>query len=125
MLEDYLYELSDYLILFGLTYLLETPVFYLFLRKRRALSEILKISLMLNLATHPLVGIAFPRLSYQMGWDFSQYVAFSEVFAPTVEFLILIFYSISWQVSLPAAIGANVFSWLLGGTVIRYFWQTL
>lgn len=113
-------ELLDYLSLFSLTYALETPIYFLGLRKYSKLRQILFISLVLNLATHPIVCFLFPVLADILRMNYDQYLILAEVFAPLVEFLLLRFvFKFSMQRSLLVAVAANLVSWLIGSRILH------
>jgi hypothetical protein len=80
--------LKVWLIFFAVTFVLETPVYVLALR--RVTGSILKgalASLIVNLCTHPVVWFALPRLFVD---DQVKYTLTAEGFAVSVEAAILI-----------------------------------
>ena len=53
---------SAYFFYFGLTLLLELPIYYFCLRKALSLEKILFAVLFINISTHPLVIVGLPQL---------------------------------------------------------------
>jgi hypothetical protein len=105
----------EYLPYFFKTFILELPVYLLFLRHQKKLSEILQINFILNFATHPVVFFLIPLIIMQYNATYLHYLVIAEVFAPLVEAIILAyFYRISCKRAFLAAIAANLFSWSLG-----------
>lgn len=106
---------TQYLPYFLKTFILELGVYYLFLKNRKSLVEMLQIDLILNLATHPVVFFLIPIIIMQFGATYLNYLVIAEVFAPLTEALILgYFYKISYSRAFLAAIAANLFSWSIG-----------
>jgi len=102
-----------YLLLFGLTFLIELPIYRLAL-KGLPTKKILLVTLLLNLATHPIVTFLFPW-GAQDRFTMGGYVASAEVFAPAVEAALLVFlYRVSPTRAVPGAVLANLSSWGLG-----------
>lgn len=71
--------------IFTLTYAVETPIYGAALRSQLAWRWTLLLSLLLNLATHPIVWFVLPRLFDNQ----VTFALFAEAFAVTVEALIL------------------------------------
>lgn len=104
---------GTYLLFFALTCLFEWPWY------RKPLRV-----LFLNLLTHPLVVWGWPVLIRNLGGGYGAYVLAAEAFAPALEAWAL---HRIWKV--PArravwmALGANLFSWLVGGEIVnRWLW---
>ncbi len=99
-----------YLFFFGLTCLFEWPWY----RDWRRL-------LLLNSFTHPLVIFGWPGLIRALGGGYGVYLLTAEVFAPLIEGWAL---HRIWKVTplraWSVAAGANLFSWLCGGEVVRF-----
>ncbi len=105
-----------YLQFFLLTCLFES-IFYFYFGKlqKLVLPQILKQIFVLNLATHPIVFFAFPYFLEKMGSDVFTYIWTAELFAFTIEALILKFhYHYCWRKALGASGLANLFSWTVG-----------
>lgn len=100
---------------FGMTYVLELPIYFLFLHHRYQPSKILLINFILNIATHPIVYLGMPAFFVKWDMDYLPYLLIAEFFAPATEALLLkkLFHS-SWRLALWAAILANLFSWTVG-----------
>lgn len=115
-------RLSEYFFLFFMTYLFETPVYWLLLRKQFSFKKILRISLILNLATHPAVIYGIPRIVTFFGGHEGHCTLIAEAFAPLVEATLL---TLIWQVrpmrAVLSSVSANLFSWLFGGWVLIKF----
>ena len=115
-------SLSDYLGLFGLTCLMELPVYGLVYERRRDLVSrwrFLGLVLALNLATHPLVYFGFPSFWAAAGGSRAQMVASAELFAPLVEAGILASLDRArWKRAIVAAFLANLVSWWLGSLLV-------
>jgi hypothetical protein len=116
------YPLNTYFVFLGLTLLFETPFYYLFLRKNFSILKILRVSLVLNLLTHPLIFLVFPRIADEQGITYGWYVLAAESFALVVEWLVLWrAFKSPFLISLWIAATANLFSWLIGGEIVQYF----
>jgi hypothetical protein len=108
----------SYLGIFTLTVALEFPVYFAFLiglnsPDRRRLLPLLKTCVTLNLATHPLIYLAFPTLF--LASTYKSYLVAAEIFAPTFEAMLLAtVFKRHWVLAIAAAISANLFSWWLG-----------
>ena len=119
-----IYEFSipgwwEYLLLFGFTYLFETPIYYFFLRRQFTLKKIAFISLALNLFTHPLVIYAVPAWMSKVGGHEGQAILIGETFAPLAEYLMLaLIFRVPHRQAFFASLCANLFSWLVGGWLV-------
>ncbi|MCB0406398.1 MAG: hypothetical protein KDD51_16570 [Bdellovibrionales bacterium] len=108
---------KTYFVFFLLTATLEAPVYWYFVKDSlRTVSKFTAVVLVLNLCTHPLAILGFPQFFALAGFTKLAALWATELFAPTVEGLVL------WQVldlppktSFLAALAANLFSWELGG----------
>jgi hypothetical protein len=80
--------------------------------------------LVLNLLTHPLVVWGWPGLIRSLGGGYGAYVLAAESFAPVVEAWALHrIFGVPRLRAVVVALGANLFSWLVGGElVIRWLW---
>jgi hypothetical protein len=76
---------TAWLKIFTLTYVIETPIYGAALREQLAWRWSLLLSLILNLATHPIVWFLLPRIFVNQ----INYALFAEAFAVTVEALII------------------------------------
>ena len=112
------WSVALYALFFGFTLLFETPVYVHFLKKQLGLKRAVFASLVLNLATHPLVCIVFSGWFNRQGFSYSKYLYFSEIFAPVVEAVLLvkIFHQSSKRAAI-ASLTANLTSWIIGGTI--------
>jgi hypothetical protein len=71
--------------IFALTYTIETPIYFAALRRHLHFLGALLVSLVLNLATHPVVWFVLPKIfSNQVN-----YALFAEAWAVTIEALLL------------------------------------
>ena len=105
-----------YLVLFAFTGLFEWPWY----RKPMRV-------LVLNLLTHPLVVWVGPSWIRTLGGGYGVYVITAELFAPLVEAVALHWI---WRVprgrALALALGANLFSWCVGGEVVNlWLWPLI
>lgn len=103
-----------YLPFFGMTLLLESPIYFFGLSALSKLKRIQAI-LLVNLATHPIIFYAFPEVLSRMSATYGTYLLAAEIFAPVVEALIL------WKgFRLPPlraftiSIATNLISWWIG-----------
>lgn len=123
-----------YIKYFLTTLFLEFPIYYWLLRNQtlilsknlgqrlpqsflrfNQLRKIIVTSILINLATHPIVFFVFPYMSGKGDWTFTTYLLVAEVFAPIVEAVILKFlFKLPVQKAAMAAILANLFSWTVG-----------
>ena len=76
-------SIEQYLPLFVVTFCLELAVYGILLNQVFSKKQILAISVLLNIITHPLVCFGFP------GWFGNYYWILAELFAWVVEALIL------------------------------------
>jgi hypothetical protein len=112
-------EWQLYLKGFGLTLLLEAPIYAWFLRERLGFLRKSLFILAVNVATHPMIWFVFPELFSKFEADIGAYVIFSELFAPLVEGLLLKFaFGISSRFAFVGAAVANLFSWWIGAYLI-------
>lgn len=103
-------ELGHYLVVFGLTMLLEAP-FYIALAKRKFLLPLI----FCNLATHPFIYWILPWLGVRFEWSFAEVMLAAEVFAPVVEILLAVFvFKLKARFAVPLIILGNLFSWWVG-----------
>lgn len=70
---------------FLLTFLIETILLFLLLRKLYPAKQIIKNSLAANALTHPVVWFVFPFLAFLLGFGYLLQTIFSEMFAFVVE----------------------------------------
>lgn len=107
----------EYLKQFALTNVLEAP-FYLWLLRAWPARRGMKLMILANLATHPLIYFLFPFLCHHMELHYATYLTISENFAIFAE--IAIAYRFGRQSFLKTAIAialANIFSWWVGVTI--------
>ncbi len=110
-----MYSFGAYLPFFLKTILLEFPIYFLFLRKAQSLPRLLLITLILNLATHPILFMVMPIVFSKFNLNYRQYLCIAEIFAPVIEGLLLkYYYQQSTRTSFWAALLANLFSWSVG-----------
>lgn len=115
IVSDVQFSLVEYLTVFSKTYGLELIIYFFFLRQKYNWREILKINLIINLATHPIVYFGFPLLFSKLQYNYFQYLVVAEIFAPAIEALLLKkIYHFSWKIAITAAVLANLFSWTIG-----------
>lgn len=110
---------SKYLSIFALTCLIEFP-FYWMAGKRagRKIKDILAQTIILNLATHPLVLWVFPLWGEIYGLNMLQTTTFSELFALIVEALLMFYlFRFSWRIAFTTSLLANLASWWLGAYI--------
>lgn len=109
--------LAQYLVPFLFTLLLESIFYFLLLKKYSYRKRVFWL-LIANLATHPLVYLAFPRVFGAFTLSYASYLTFSELFAPALEVLILWRFA---KAGLPRAVllivWANLFSWWVGSSL--------
>lgn len=97
-----------YLKVFILTCLLEFPFYFVCLGRRAFIA-----TLILNLATHPMVSFGIPYL--MRGEDYYLCLWVGEVFAPALEgFLLGYVWKVKWTRAVSIAILANLVSWWVG-----------
>ncbi|MBC7464537.1 MAG: hypothetical protein H7256_00970 [Bdellovibrio sp.] len=107
--------LTQYLPFFLKTYAFELPFYYFFLRKIFSTTKILRINLVINLATHPFIFIMLPLILVRFEFNYFQYLVVAEIFAPLVEALILNqLFKVRWQTAVVASLVANLISWTVG-----------
>jgi hypothetical protein len=109
-----------WLVVFGVTYILELPIYALGLRGSVAFARVVFVALVLNLATHPVVWFVLPKLFAN---NQIHYVLVAEAFAVTVEGVLLWLIArwqrwpercCSWLWCTGLAFVANAFSAALG-----------
>lgn len=106
---------KDYLGAFGLTLLLETPLYFLFLKKAIPARRTLLASLVVNLLTHPAVWFFWPRILADSSFTIGNTIWICEIFALTVEMLVLRYaFRIPFKRAFYASFTANLFSWWIG-----------
>lgn len=105
-----------YIAIFGLTYLLESPFYFIFGRiQKLTVPKILSQVLILNLATHPMVHFGISALGVRLGWSITNYIWIAEIFAFSVEIFLLGFlFKYPWKYATMAAVAANLCSWSVG-----------
>ena len=109
------FSFLEYLPFFLKTFVLELPIYFLFLRTLKNVPVILKMNTVLNLATHPVVFFIIPLILTQLNATYLHYLVVAEIFAPLVEALVLFkVYKISLGRAVLAALCANLFSWSVG-----------
>jgi len=115
------FELVFYLKALLLTLILEAP-FYRWCLEGRSAKAFLTALVLCNLATHPMVFYGFPALATT--WQIPTYINLlvSEIFAPSVEaILLLIVWGVRpWKAS-ASMFAANFFSWWMGGILWAQF----
>ena len=117
-IQGQVYPLEQWGVAFLLTIGLESPIYWLGLRRKLPLPRIAAAVLILNLLTHPAVWYLWPRIGVQEGWSFRNYALFSEAFAPTLEALALILgFRISPGRAVFTAVAANFCSWWIGSLI--------
>lgn len=104
----------EYLFFFFLTCLLEALV-YLPTHRRAGLGGQLRIAVLPNLATHPIVFFAIPAAIFLLGGSYGQMLLVAETFAPVVEAWLLwrCWRDVAWK-AVATAFGANWLSWTVG-----------
>ena len=97
------------------TFILEFPVYYLFLRKDFKLPKIIFLNFILNIATHPMVFFGWPSLLSLFDANYLTYLVIAEIFAPTVEAAILVaVFKMNLRQAVIAGLSANLLSWSIG-----------
>ena len=111
---------AEYLPVFVVTCLFEFPVYFLFLFRESSFIRMVLITLLVNLATHPIIYLGMPAVFSHWDMTYLQYLLIAESFAPIVEALLLkkVFHS-SWRMAIWSATIANLFSWTVGA-----YWQS-
>lgn len=108
-------NLIEYLPFFLKTCVLEFPIYYLILYQIKKWNQLLFISVLLNLATHPFIFLGLPVIFAQFNGNYFQYLITAEVFAPIVEMLMLFYlFKIKWRLAFFSALLANLVSWTIG-----------
>lgn len=105
-----------YLGVFLLTCLLEAPVYFQALKASAGGKPARwQAVVLLNLATHPIVYFAVPRLVAWQTGSYAQALTLGETFAPLAEAAGLrAFWAMPWPRALLAAAAANLISWWSG-----------
>lgn len=108
--------LSEYLPYFLKTFILEFPIYALILKSQQDLAKTLAANTILNVATHPFIFILLPLLLNRIeNINYLHYLVVAEIFAPTVEILLLkLIFKIKPAHALIAGLAANLFSWSVG-----------
>ena len=108
-------SVEQYLLQFVATFCLELVVYGILLQRVFSKKQILAVCLLLNVITHPLVCLGFPR------WLGNYYWIPAELFAWVVEALILwifarwlMHHKMRWTKALLISLAANAFSAGLG-----------
>jgi hypothetical protein len=98
------------------TLLIELPFYLSFgLWYGQGATRALKLLVLANLATHPLVCYFFPALAAVLGWRFSTGYLVSEIFALVAEALVIRWYLLTpWWSCVALSVAANLTSWWLG-----------
>lgn len=110
-----------YLGLFGITCILEGPIYWAFFRSLLSTKRILQAILLLNLATHPLVTWGYPWIFMSRKFLVRDYLLAAEFSAIAIEALLLMtIFKTGKGRALLSSFAANLFSWwtalyLLGG----------
>jgi hypothetical protein len=114
---------GSYLKIFGLTCLFEAPFYFWGLAgANRSFATKLAAVVILNLSTHPLVGLGFPQFFALNELPRADSILFSEIFVPVVEGLGLFFLlGLSARRAACVSCFANLFSWWFGGWLIGVF----
>ena len=109
----------EYLRVFGWTCGFEAFIYLpLLLLKNTSLKRSIGILLAANFATHPLVTFFLPGLAASLGLATAGAVVLKEVFAPTVEAIVIRRLSkLSWTESIAVSFAANLFSWWAGASL--------
>ena len=106
-------RIGQYLFYFGMTLLLETPIYW-FASRQTYFARIAQI-LILNLATHPLVIYGFPFFMSLLDRPHWETVFLSEMFAWILEALLLTrFFGYSTGRAVKISMSANLVSWWVG-----------
>jgi hypothetical protein len=112
------FYLGSYLMVYGLTCLIEMPIYFLVLRDR-SIWERTRILILANLATHPVIYFLFPLVLSYLQINVQGCLLISEAFAPLTEGLLL------WRIwGVPpksaffAMLLANMLSWIVGSFLI-------
>lgn len=106
---------KEYAFAFVLTVLIEAPFYFVALKGRLKLDQILVYAIALNLATHPLVLIGLPQFFALAEFPKVTPILLGEIFAPAFEGLMLWrLAGLSWQRAFGFAILANLISWTAG-----------
>jgi hypothetical protein len=106
---------TEYLRVYLMTFILEWPWYFLFLRFYQSGLRILITNFVLNIATHPIVYLVLPQIFSRFDQTYIRYLIIAEIFAPTVEALILRYtFKIPWKTAIVSSLFANLFSWTVG-----------
>lgn len=112
------FDFLFYLVAFIFNLMCETPFYLFILRKYASLARICLASLSVNLATHPFVFLALPRMFAHYEVSYAHYALFAETLVPIVEFwMIWKVFKFPFRQALIASLSANLFSWLIGGSI--------
>lgn len=119
-------SISQYALLFGLTFALEAPVYRAVVKNTRTYFGSWSLAgrvFLLNLLTHPMVCFGFPSFAARAGVEAGPSLALSEIFAILMEALVL---NCVWEVAMTRALlgafAANLVSWWLGTWIVVWFW---
>lgn len=109
------FDLKEYIKVFSMTYLLELPIYWIFLKGYFNINRLFLVNFILNIATHPIVYLAMPVYFLKWNLNYIQYLGIAEVFAPAIEALLLKnLFLMRTRHAIWAAVIANLFSWTIG-----------
>ena len=104
-------SLAEYLPYFLKTFILELPIYFIFLTRMHSFFRIVMINLVLNLLTHPLIFLGMPVMFEKFGFTYLQYLLIAEIFAPLAEGIFLNYaFKVEGRTAFRAAVMANLFS---------------
>ena len=109
-------SLAEYLPYFLKTFILELPIYAIILKSQQSFVKTLTANTLLNLVTHPFIFILLPMLLVKSdSINYLNYLTIAEIFAPTVEALILFkVFKLPLKKAIVSAVLANLFSWSVG-----------
>ncbi len=114
------YSLATYLVYFAVTYALELPAYWFFLRNDFSFLKIARLTLVVNILTHPIVFWIFPRIALMQQWNTLTYLLAAEFFAFAVEAAALVWlYNVKAPQAIAGALIANIVSWQLGLMILQ------
>ena len=107
---------TEYLPYFLKTFILELPIYAILLKSQQSFAKTLTANTLINLATHPFIFILLPILLVKSdSINYLNYLTIAEVFAPSVEALILFkIFKLPLKNAVISAFLANLFSWSVG-----------
>ncbi len=113
------FDLVEYLKYFLWTLGLELPLYYFMLSNLAKLKR-LQLSLLVNIATHPIIFFVFPLILSHWNLTYRDYLLSAEIFAPLVEgFIIWKLFKSNPGRAFSAALSANLISWWLGVLILQ------